>query len=58
MLIALSGGPPSERMTIADHLVASGKARLAAYAQATPRADMGEARSCILGENLSGLEQR
>lgn len=58
LLIALSGGLPAERLAIADHLVTSGKARLAAYAQATPRADFGVARARILSEALSGLEGR
>lgn len=58
LLIALSGGLPAERLTIADHLVASGKARLAAYAQTTPRADFGVSRARILGEALTSLEGR
>lgn len=58
LLIALSGGLPAERSAIADHLVASGKARLAAYAMTTPRADFGVSRARILGEALSSLEGR
>lgn len=58
LLIALSGGLPAERSAISDRLVASGKARLAAYAMTTPRADFGVSRARILGEALSSLEGR
>lgn len=55
LLIALSAGLPSERVAIADHLVASGKGRLAAYAQTSPRADFGVSRARILKEALIRL---
>lgn len=54
LLIALSGGHPSERLEIADRLVSSGKGQLAAYAQATPSADYALRRVEILRAFLDG----
>ena len=54
LLIALSGGTPKERLEIADRLVQSGKARLAAFAQATPSADYARRRLAILRAFLDG----
>lgn len=48
LLIALSGGTPSERVDIADRLVSSGKGQFASYAQATPSADYGLRRREVL----------
>lgn len=58
LLIALSGGLPAERLAIAARLVDSGKARLVAYAQNTPRADFGVSRARILGEALNNMGGR
>lgn len=54
LLIALVGGHPRERLDIADRLVTSGKARLAAFAQATPSADCARRRVDILRAFLDG----
>lgn len=54
LLIALSGGLPSERLEIADRLVGSGKGQLAAYAQSTPSADYALRRVEILRAFLDG----
>ena len=54
LLIALSGGHPKEREEIADRLVSSGKARLAAFAQSTPSADLARRRVDILRAFLDG----
>lgn len=48
LLIALSGGSPSERVEIADRLVTSGKGQFASYAQATPSADFALRRVAAL----------
>lgn len=54
LLIALSGGTPSERVEIADRLVSSGKGQFAAYAQATPSADYALRRLDVLRAFLGG----
>lgn len=56
LLIALSGGTPAERLTIADRLVESGKGQLVAFAQDTPKSIYGESRARILRGALVGLE--
>lgn len=56
LLIALSGGTPAERLTIADCLVESGKGHLVAFAQDTPKSVYGASRARILREALAGLE--
>lgn len=56
LLIALSGGTPSERVDIADRLVTSGKGQFAAYAQATPSADYGLRRLEVLRNFLGGAD--
>lgn len=57
LLIALSGGTPSERVDIADRLVTSGKGQFAAYAQATPSADYGLRRLEVLRNFLGGADE-
>jgi len=56
LLIALSGGTPSERVDIADRLVSSGKGQFASYAQATPSADYGLRRLDVLRAFLGNAE--
>lgn len=58
LLIALVGGSTEERLSIADVLVGCGKGRLAAFAQNTPIAWYGAARSNLLRTALEGLEGR
>lgn len=57
LLIALSGGTPSERVEIADRLVSSGKGQFAAYAQATPSADYGLRRLEVLRAYLGNADE-
>lgn len=54
LLIALSGGHPKERSEIADRLVTSGKARLAAYSMATPSEKNAGRRVEVLRAFLDG----
>jgi hypothetical protein len=54
LLIALSGGHPKERTEIADRLVSSGKARLAAYSMETPSEKNAGRRVELLRAFLDG----
>lgn len=54
LLIALSGGHPKERSEIADRLVNSGKARLAAFSMVTPSEKNAGRRLEVLRTFLDG----